>query len=323
MTRSHDEHTCSRTISMVSVLLLIAAFLILQPPQALAADQIQQQLNQALKTGYQEHDRDRIMDSVQECLKSGAEPETITSLVEQASKSGIDAEHVEKMLQQMTRAGQFGIPTGPVADKAMEGMVKQVQAQNIVQAMERVRERLEFASGQMARLEGFGFTKEDRDLAVMDTADALAAGMERKHVQQVFGDLEKEASRVRSEETLRKRTMTSIEAMKRIRGYGVPSEQVANLCGEMILNRYTEREMEQVMGEFAMARSRNRNMVEFSRSMENSMGESGHSWGSGGGGMDGGGSTGGSSMGGGGSTGGGGMGGGGMGGGGMGGGGKH
>lgn len=275
MTRNLKKHKGNQIIPGHLVWLLIAAFVLALPLTAAAADQVQQLLQQTLRDGYQDHDRDRILDGVQECLKAGIPSDTVASLVEQAARSSVDAQHMEKMLQQMTKTGESNLPTGPVAAKAMEGMVKQVQAKNIVRAMERVRERMEFASGQMKRLEGLKFSEQERDQAIIGTADALAAGMERKHVRQVYGNLEKEAARERTQSTVRKQTMASIEAMKRIRGYGVPSEQVASVCGEMIQNRYTEREMEQVMGEYTLARNRNRNMKEFSKSVEGNMGDGG------------------------------------------------
>jgi len=275
MTRTLIRHKGKRIIPGSLVLLLIAAFVTFHPLTAAGADQVQQQLHQTLRAGYQDHDRDRIMDGAQECLKAGVPSRDVTSLVEQAAKSSIDAEHIEKMLQQMTKARQSELPTGPVASKAMEGMVKQVKAQKIVKAMEKVRERMEFASGQMNRLEKLNFSKEEKNEAMVRTADALAAGMERKHVRQVYGNLEKEAAQVRSQKTLREQTLAAVETMKRIRGYGVPSEEVAGLCGKMIQNQYTEQEMEKVMGEFTMARNQNRNMRNVSQSVQGSMGGDG------------------------------------------------
>jgi len=254
---------------------LLLTIFVLTLPLAARADQLQQQLRQAVTDGYQDQDRDRIMGRTSECIQSGIPPETLTPMIRQAASYGIDAEHLEKMLQEMTKARLSDLPSGPMAAKAMEGMVKQVEAREVIRAMERVRERMEFASQQLDRFDGLAFSKQERNQGIIGTADAEAAGMERKHISQVYGELSKEAAREGPETAMKKQVMATITSMKRIRGYGVPSERVAAICREMIQHQYTEKEMELVMGEFGMARSRNRNMETTSRSIESYISDGG------------------------------------------------
>jgi hypothetical protein len=256
------------------ITLLLTVFALALPLTA-GADQLQQQLRQAVTDGYQVQDRDRIIGRLDECVQSGIPQETLTPMIRQAARNGIDAEHLDKMLQEMTQARLSDLPAGPLAAKAMEGMVKQVEARNVIRAMERVRERMEFASQQMKRLDGLALSKQERNQGIIGTADAEAAGMERDHISHVYGELSKEAARGRSETAMKKQVMAIVKSMKRIRGYGVPSERVAAICREMIQHQYTEKEMELVMREFGMARSRNRNMETTSRSIESFISDGG------------------------------------------------
>ncbi len=283
MIRNIKEDGRNNIMARFLVALLLTGFVLALPFSA-GADQLPQQLRQAVTEGYQGQDRDRIMDGINESLQNGISPETLTPMVRQAARNGVDAEHLEKMLQEMTRARLADLPVGPMAAKAMEGMAKQVVAQNVVRAMEKVHERMEFASQQIDRLDGLTFSERERKQMIIGTADAEAAGMERKHVRQVYGELVKETARERSETVMKKRAMAAIESMKRIRGYGVPSERVAGIFQKMIQHQYTEMEMERVVDEFTMARNRNRNMETTSLSMEKYVDEGGRMEGSDGGG---------------------------------------
>ena len=96
-------------------------------------------------------------DEVEESLSTLATEQLKTSTREMI-QSGIDTDNAIRMsklmlqnqfsLEQALRAQRVimnaqkeGLPVEPIMNKAYEGMVKQVQAKNIVQAMEHVRTR--------------------------------------------------------------------------------------------------------------------------------------------------------------------------------------
>ena len=74
-------------------------------------------------------------------------------------------------------AARAGLPTEPVMSKAMEGMAKQAEEQQIIAAMEIVRNRYAYAE-QMAR----SLATEKKSVEAMGRAiaDSLAAGMQTR-----------------------------------------------------------------------------------------------------------------------------------------------
>jgi len=226
------------------------------------------QLRQMLTDQYRDQDRDRIISQYEDCLDAGVPSGTITPMVENAARAGVDANHLESMLQEVYKTKKYNLPPGPVASKAMEGLVKNMDGRQIITAMTRVRQRMEYAAQEMKGLNAPGISERERHRMILDTAEAMASGMDRSHVHGIYKDLMDNGSGQFSREENRERTMATMEYMKRLSGYGVSPDQVAAISREMNRHRYTGEEIGQTTKAFSMARSRSWNMARFSQSVE-------------------------------------------------------
>jgi hypothetical protein len=143
-------------------------------------------------------------------------------------------------------AARAGLPTEPVMSKAMEGMAKQVREQQIIAAMETVRNRYAYAE-QMAR----SLSTEKKNVEAMRNAiaDSLAAGMQTANLEAVRTQLQtqtqtRQQTRNRAEDdALAVQTMQTVRTMARL---GINSPEIADILNQAIRNTYTHREMEQL-----------------------------------------------------------------------------
>ena len=148
-------------------------------------------------------------------------------------------------------AARAGLPTEPVMSKAMEGMAKQAGEQQIIAAMETVRNRYAYAE-QMAR--SLATEKKSVEAIRSAIADSLAAGMQTTNLEAVRTQLQartqtRQQARDRAEdEALAVQTMQTIRTMARL---GVDSSEVADLLNQALRNAYTHREMEQLRQQIA------------------------------------------------------------------------
>ena len=153
-------------------------------------------------------------------------------------------------------AARAGLPTEPVMSKAMEGMAKQVGEQQIIAAMEAVRNRYAYA-GQMAR----SLATEKKSVEAMRSAiaDSLAAGMQTRSLEAVRTQLQaraqtrQQAGNRAEDEALAVQTMQTARTMARL---GVDSSEVADILNQALGNAYSHREMEQLRQQLASRSSR-------------------------------------------------------------------
>jgi len=246
-------------------------------------------------------------DEVEESLSTLATEQLKTSTREMI-QSGIDTDNAIRMtklmlqnqfsLEQALRAQRVimntqkeGLPVEPIMNKAYEGMVKQVQAKNIVQAMERVRTRYAFAYAQARAL-----AKERSQVrAIGNTiAKSFTAGMNQKDIQGIMDMLQERTQQMTQLQTmeLAKESFMTARDMARL---GLSSKTTTNLVCLALQKGYTARKMENMRNSF-MTQSRSSHPTHLANSYSNaikgginadSLGHSGSSGPSGPGGLGG------------------------------------
>jgi len=218
-----------------------------------------------------------LADEVGDRLSNQA-TEQLRNSARQMIQLGIDTDDAIKMTQLMLEyrfrqeltlraheiiinAYKQGLPPGPIMSKAYEGMTKQVQDKNIVQAMETVRSRYAFAYRHAEML------VQDRaqmHLIGRTIAQGLAAGMNREDVGRITEMLQNRAqqmTRAKGEELAAETFMTSI-TMARL---GVSSKATTDVVGKALQNNYAARDMEALRNSF-MTQSRNVNPTNLAKS---------------------------------------------------------
>jgi uncharacterized membrane protein YgcG len=221
-------------------------------------------------------------DEVEESLSTLATEQLKTSTREMI-QSGIDTDNAIRMtklmlqnqfsLEQALRAQRVimgaqkeGLPVEPIMNKAYEGMVKQVQAKNIVQAMEHVRTRYAFAYAQARVL-----TKERSQVrAIGNTiAKSFTAGMNQKDIQGIMDMLQDRTQQMTQSQTmeLAKESFMTARDMARL---GLSSKTTTNLVCLALQKGYTARNMENMRNSF-MTQSKSSHPTQLANSYSNAI----------------------------------------------------
>ncbi len=210
--------------------------------------------------------------SVLFCLISAASADESEGLSQQARENiaqqtremtalGIPEAQARKMLTQMVHhrfqqqdivhaqqtvmaAAKAGLPTEPVMSKAMEGMAKQAEEQQVIAAMETVRSRYAHANRLAKSLSD---DKKSIDTLTKAVADSLAAGMKTEDMETLMAQLQaqsRQQTQNKAEENeLAIQTMQTTRTMARL---GVHSSEVSDALCQALQHRYTYQEMKQL-----------------------------------------------------------------------------
>jgi hypothetical protein len=146
-------------------------------------------------------------------------------------------------------------------NKAYEGMVKQLQAKNIVQAMERVRSRYAFAYEQARVL-----TKERSQVRTIGNpiAKAVTAGMDEKDIQGIMDRLQERTQQMTQSQTM-ELAKESFKATRDMARLGLSSKATTNLVCLALQNGYTAQNMENMRNSF-MTQSRSSHPTQLANS---------------------------------------------------------
>ncbi len=144
------------------------------------------------------------------------------------------------------QAYQEGLPPEPIMNKAYEGMAKQADQENIIQAMEKVRARYAFAYQQA---KGTSDKESQRTQVMEQIQKCVAAGMAENDVERITYQLRYRVRELPKEDTdgLAAETFRMAKEMVRQR---VRSMQAAEVVREALDNNYGAKEMIRIRHSF-------------------------------------------------------------------------
>lgn len=155
-------------------------------------------------------------------------------------------EHILRAQEIVMQALKEGLPPDPIMNKAREGMAKRVQEENIIQAMEKVRSRYEFANQRACE-----FTqKEASKMRIMkQVAECAAAGMTIYDLDRVVYRLKFRIQEMQKNPAvdLTEETFRAVKAMARMHVSSMTATDVALVALE---NRYGTQEMKTMRRSF-------------------------------------------------------------------------
>lgn len=137
-------------------------------------------------------------------------------------------------------AAKTGLPTDPVVSKAMEGMAKQIDAQQILAAMEMVRDRYAVAGRLATSIVGDRKAKVNLTVVI---ADSLAAGMLAEDMDAIMAQLHVRQAARGGNDGLALKVVQTARGMARL---GMKSDVVAELLGHALRQGYTGDQIEQL-----------------------------------------------------------------------------
>lgn len=162
-----------------------------------------------------------VVQSTRGLIESGLPSERTIAVTRAMVQNRFEAHQIAGAHQVLVSARAQGLPPEPIINKAFEGMAKQVQAGRIVNAMEAVRARYDFALQQAAKLSG---QKSRMDQTGHVIAACLTAGMATGGIESITDKLQQRSRAMKTDQ----RSALALETYKTARDMvrlGVPPSE--------------------------------------------------------------------------------------------------
>lgn len=155
--------------------------------------------------------------------------------------------------QQMVRARQMvmtaaknGFPAAPIASKAREGAAKQVRADHILAAMQRVAKRYAQAYAHANQL---GLKGQTRTQAGSRMAEGMTAGLNQTDCDRITGQIQ-QRSRIMNRAHAQALAIETLTMARDLARRGVSSKSSADLVCQALKNNYQAKQMQQLRRQF-------------------------------------------------------------------------
>jgi len=181
----------------------------------------------------------QIKDSTRQMINQDFKAEEAINMTRQMLANNFSQQQVLEAHAVLMNARKQGLQTGPIMNKAYEGLAKQVQARAVVQAMEQVRSRYEFASRQAKTLIN-DETKVNQMTEFL--AGSMAAGTKHEDVDRIMQALQertRDMTRAHAED-LALQTFMATRMMAR---FGMPSQAIGDSVCQALQQGYSAQEM--------------------------------------------------------------------------------
>ncbi len=162
-------------------------------------------------------------------------------------QNGYQELNMVRAQQTVVNTAREGLPTEPVMNKAMEGMAKHVTEEQVIAAMETVRNRYSHAY----RLAGaLSDDRKTKGILAEAIAGSLAAGMADQEMDTIMAQLRTQTrQQTRNQaENLSLQTMLTVRSMMRLGAN--PADTSDTVC-QALEHRYTAQNMEQLRNRFS------------------------------------------------------------------------
>ena len=202
----------------------------------------------------------QIKNSARQMIDQGFNPQEVIDLTRQMLANNFGEQQVLQAQVMLMNARRQGLPTEPMLNKAYEGLAKQVKAEAVVQAMEQVRFRYEFATKQAGVI-----TNDKAKMSRMADilSGAMAAGLDDEdavRVMQALRERTRNMAQAHSEE-LALQTLMTTRAMARLR---MQSKSVGDSVCQALQQGCSAQEMHQIRNTI-MANARHSRSESFSK----------------------------------------------------------
>jgi hypothetical protein len=216
------------------ILLKRLILIILFMPLSLFADELDEGLPSNTPEGIEE--------SIKKVSRLGVENKAIVKITATMLESSFSEQQVLKAHEILIKAKEEDLPEGPLMDKIYEGVSKRIQAEKILQAMEKVRSRYGTANDYAQRITR---DREQVRKVTQDIAECMAAGMVQNDMARIAGMLQQRRNEMNLVERkeLNKETLRTVRNMART---GARSEEITNVVDNSFQRAYGSGEMRQL-----------------------------------------------------------------------------
>jgi hypothetical protein len=187
-----------------------------------------------------------VVQSTRGLIDSGLDSERAIAVTRAMVQNRFEPQQIAAAHRVLVNARTQGLPPDPIINKAFEGMAKQVQAGRIVNAMDTVRARYDFARQQVARLTGH---KPGMDQSGQAIVACLTAGMTPRGIESITDRLQARSRMMKTDqrEALVLETYKTARDMARL---GVSPSQTEALIQQALEHQFSAAQMNNMRSAF-------------------------------------------------------------------------
>lgn len=187
-----------------------------------------------------------VVQSTREMIESGVASERAIAVTRDMLQNRFETPQIAAAHRVLLEAQNQELPLGPIIDKALEGMAKNVQADRIVRTMDAVRARYDFSLHEARKLTA----RKSRQIQMGHViAAGLSAGLTPQSVESITAGLQERSRTMNSDQ----QDMLAIETFKTVRDMarlGVSPSQTAAVIGLALRHQFSVRQMQNMRTAF-------------------------------------------------------------------------
>jgi hypothetical protein len=188
----------------------------------------------------------KIKESTRQVIQLGVEPNSVIKMTQRMISDNFTEQQIIAGHDLLMNAIKQDIPTEPIVSRLYEGIAKNASAENILQAMEKVRSRYELANTYTQNM------KMDEDKAKVlakEAVDCLAANIDITSMNKIKGLLQAKTQNANRSQAfdLIDKTLSTARTMAR---EGVDSKDIVEVMNNAFNRNYNAGQMEKLGNTF-------------------------------------------------------------------------
>lgn len=186
----------------------------------------------------------QLKDKVQEMLNVGINSEPALLMVKNMLQNRVQTQHAAKVIDAIIEAKRQGLPVGPIVSKVNEGFAKNVQIDQIENAINKIKERYQFAYQQLNRIK---IKTQAKKQIAKNIVDAMAAGIKKNDIITILHMMNQKMNNIKEKENF---SIEVTEMVKEMARYGVKSEKTKDTIANAIKHQFSLKEMKELRKAF-------------------------------------------------------------------------
>ncbi len=188
----------------------------------------------------------KIKESARQLIQLGVEPGTVIKMTKSMIADSFTEQQVISGHELLVKAKHQNIDEESIINKLHEGIAKNVAAENILQAMEKVRARYEVAN---TYIQGLKTDEEQSKAMARQMAECMAAGMDKSSMNKIVEMLQQKTKNASRDEAskLNEKTLETTRTMARS---GVDSKDIVDVMNNALKRNYNSGQMEKLGNSF-------------------------------------------------------------------------
>ena len=218
--------------------LLMTVFFVIFIPFLSFADEVDKGLTSGTSS--------RIKESTRQVIQIGVDPDAVIKMTQNMISDNFSEQQVVAGHELLIKAKKQNIDEEPIINKLHEGIAKNVTAENILQAMEKVRVRYELANAYTQNMKTD--EQQAREMA-KEMAECMAAGMDKNNMNKIMETLQAKTKNISKDEAFKLNEKT-LETTRTLARSGVSPNDIVDVMNNALKSNYNSGQMEKLGSTF-------------------------------------------------------------------------